>query len=333
MTETIKIRRPDDMHLHLRNVPEAAAFARASALSFARAVVMPNTLPPVTTPGRVERYREEISAAAPGFTPLMTFKLVPGMGAKEIEALSRAGALAGKYYPANATTNAEDGVPSPESVAKALGEMERLGLVLSIHGELPTAFCLDREAAFLPVLEGIAEAHPDLKIVFEHVSSREGLAAVLALPRNVAATVTVHHLLFTLDDIAGGALSPHFFCKPILKRPEDRDALQRAVLSRNPKLFFGSDSAPHPIKRKEGPKAPGGIFSAPAALPLLAEFFVGAGKVDAFEDFVSRFGAEFYGLEPNEGQITLVREPWRVPDEIAGAAPLLAGSTLSWSLA
>jgi dihydroorotase len=342
--EFIEIRRPDDFHLHVRQGEPMAYWVRASARDFARALIMPNTIPPADSPERVEAYRAAILAAVredpetAGFTPLMAFKIMPGMGAERVAGLKAAGCLAGKYYPAGATTNSSDGLSSPAAAREALLAMEELGLPLSIHAELPEYFVLDREKAFLPTIERLSRDYPKLRIVIEHLSCAESLEFLRSMPERVCATVTVHHLLYTMDETMGEGLNPHFFCKPCLKTPRDRQALQDAVLSGNPRIFFGSDSAPHALSKKEGPfslggpYAPGGVFSAPAALPLLAAFFEEGGMLSRLENFTSAFGAAFYGLPRNSGRLRLVKRDSRVPEEIAGALPMLAGRQLPFDV-
>jgi len=333
------MRRPDDFHLHLRQGPAMHEWARASSLHFARALVMPNTIPPIDRPERLLAYKAEIEiAAGPRFSPLMAFKIMPGMDAVTVEALKKAGCFAGKYYPAGATTNSQDGITGPGAVREALLAMETFGLPLSIHAELPEAFVLEREAAFLPMIEKLCGDYPRLKIVVEHLSCASTVEFLRSLPERVGATVTVHHLLFCLDDLMGEGLNPHMFCKPVVKTPKDRQALADAVLSGDPRIFFGSDSAPHPREKKEGPfiaggpYAPGGVFSAPVALPLLAEFFDRAGRLSRLEDFTATFGARFYGIGLNEGRVRLVKRAFRAPAEIAGAIVLRGGEELAFSV-
>ncbi len=326
----IEIRTPDDFHVHLRQGPALSGYAREAARRFGRVLVMPNTLPPIATPGELASYRAEIRSAAPELTALMTFKIQPGMDRATVRSLRDAGALAGKYYPLGVTTNSEDGISDTDSVMDAVAAIEAEGLVLCIHGEEPGAEILDRERAFLPRLAHLARSFPRLRIVLEHVSSAAGVEAVLALPERVAGTVTVHHLLYTMDDLIGGRLDPHLFCKPVVKTRADRSALQRAVLDGNRKLFFGSDSAPHPRSAKESAQGEAGVYAMPVSLPLLAGFFAERGALDRIEDFVSRFGAEFYGLPPNGGSLRLRRARWTVPEEIDGVVPLAAGREMAW---
>lgn len=326
----ITIRRPDDFHLHLRQGENMGEYAAQSAASFGRALIMPNTLPPVCDPTGLKEYRDEILKYTGGFTPLMTFKILPDMKAGDIKPLKEAGALAGKLYPAGATTNAEDGISSLDQIGDVLSAMEEEGLVLSIHGEDPDAAILERELRFLPQLEKLVSTYGKLKIVFEHISNRESLLLLNELPERVAGTITVHHLLFTLDDLMGGALKPHLFCKPVVKSEEDRLALLDAVLSGHPRLFFGSDSAPHLKENKENGTVSAGVFTSPVIMPLLADLFDRAGCLKGLEAFVSERGAAFYGLPLNRDSLTLKKESWEVPDLIGGAVPLLAGTELSW---
>ncbi|MDC7222267.1 MAG: dihydroorotase [Spirochaetales bacterium] len=328
----ITFRAPDDFHLHLRQGAPMAEYARLTAeAGFARAMVMPNTMPPVVDPAGLESYRQEIqSGAGPDFTPLMTFKLLPHMKAEEVRALAEAGAVAGKYYPAGATTNSSDGLTDWSLCAAAMAEMERLGLVFSIHGEDPLAPALEREQRFLPRFREMVAAFPKLKMVFEHISSAEGAAMVKELPDNVAATVTVHHLLLTQEDLLGGGLKPHLFCRPLPKTAHDRQAIRDLVLSGSPKVFFGSDSAPHLKAKKECSSGAAGIFTAPLALPLLISFFEEQGRLDLLESFLSEKGADFYGCEKNKGTVTFVREPQLIPSEYGGVVPFKAGETVDW---
>ena len=328
--DTITIRKPDDLHLHLRQGEQMGAYARESSRSFARALVMPNTIPPVRDAESMLAYRDAILKETEDFTPLMTFKILPDMKPEEIKPLKEAGALAGKLYPAGATTNAEDGIKSLDQIRDVLSAMEEEGLVLSIHGEDPDASILEREIRYLPQLEKIVSDYPGLKLVLEHLSCGESLSFLRDLPERVAGTITVHHLLYTIDDLMGASFQPHLFCKPVVKRESDRKALAEAVLEGDPRLFFGSDSAPHPREKKESGSGSAGVFTSTAALSLLADFFDRAGKLDKLEPFTSEIGARFYDLPLNNDKITLERSPWQVPELIGGAVPLMAGKELSW---
>lgn len=326
----VEIRKPDDFHIHLRQgdllrmtVPHCSAY-------YARAIVMPNTIPPVDSVSSMEEYRRQINEIDPGFEPLMTFKLLKNMAEDEIRSLKKAGAIAGKLYPAGATTNSDDGITDWRDIAGLLKVMEEEGLILSIHGEDPSVFSLDREKAYIPEILEICRNYPDLKVVFEHLSSAEGVEAVKEGPDNLAGTITVHHLLLTLDDVIGGALNPHNFCKPVLKRPEDRKAIQEVVLEGNGKFFFGSDSAPHSSDKKHQGAA--GAYTAPVTLPLLADFFDEKGKLDLLENFTSRFGAEFYGLPLNREKITLTEKSWTMPDKYGDVVPFFASEKINWTV-
>ncbi|HUX11535.1 MAG TPA: dihydroorotase [Spirochaetia bacterium] len=332
----IVMRRPDDFHLHVRQGALLTAVVPETARVFSRALIMPNTIPPVAAAEDVEQYREQIidAAGSHGFEPLMAFKISSRSAETwNVEKLRHAaGLVAGKYYPQGATTNAEDGIRNARELYPLFDMMQSAGTVLAIHGEDPEAFCLDREAQFLPLLSRIAADFPRLRIVLEHVSSRAGIDAVNALPKRIAATITVHHLLLTLDDLVGGLLSPHNFCKPIVKTPADRDALREVVFSGNPRFFFGSDSAPHPREAKESASGSAGVFSAPVALPALVELFMKADRIERLEDFIAGFGADFYELPRNAGEVTLISDEWRVPAEIAGVVPFLSGTGLRWAV-
>lgn len=334
MARTLALPRPDDFHVHLRQGEGLAAYARREARHYGRALAMPNTLPPLSDPESLLAYRKAVleATAGLGFLPLLAFKLLPGMGREAVLACAAAGAVVGKYYPAGATTNAQDGIAEPSQIEEALGAMEASGLILSIHGEDPSAPVLEREAAFLPVVEGILSSHPELRIILEHLSTREGLAFVLDGPERLAGTLTAHHLLLSLDDLLGEGLEAQLFCKPILKPQAHRAALRAAAFAGHPRLFFGSDSAPHPRAAKESGRAPAGIYSAPTALPALVGLFSGAGALAELEPFLCARGADFYGLPRPEGRITLVEEAWTVPAELDGSVPLLAGKTLAWKV-
>jgi dihydroorotase len=326
----LTIRRPDDFHVHFRTGATLKTVVPYTAQWFKRALVMPNTVPPILTGADCRRYKEEILAAAkdtaPDFEPLMSIKLTQRTTPGNIRAAYQAGAIIGKAYPAGVTTNAEDGIQDFDAMAPVFSAMEEIGMVLSKHGELPSAPCLSREVSFLPILCKLVEEFPNLRIVLEHLSTRKAVETVTCLPRTVAATITAHHLVLTIDDVIGGALNPHNFCKPIAQTADDRQALIDAATSGSSKFFFGSDSAPHLkcIKERAGGA---GIFSAPVILPLLCQVFEEAEALGKLGDFTSKFGAQFYELPLNDGSITIVGS---VPEEIGGIVPFMAGQKLSW---
>ena len=332
MEKMIAIRKPSDMHLHLRQGAMLKTTVRDAAAWFAQAVVMPNTLPPINTPERLAAYRDEILSLAPGFKPVMSFKLYPGMSASAVKAMAKAGALLGKLYPAGATTNSEDGVTSWHQIKEALGAMSDLGLVLSIHCEKPDAFVFDREYKYHREFSAICRAYPDLRMVFEHISDRRSIDFVASLPDRVAGTITAHHLLLTLDDVIGANMNPHTFCKPVVKGSKDRDALQQAAFSGSSKFFFGSDSAPHLKTKKESGAAAGGIYSSPYAVPLMAELFEQQGQLKKLENFMSVFGPKFYGLKPAKEKLVLIKKESTIPAVTDRIVPLCAGKTVSWSI-
>lgn len=339
----ITLRRFDDMHCHMRLEPMLSAVLPYTARYCGRALLMPNTRPrAIRTAADIAWYRDTVERGLEGledqplFTPLFTVEVRDDTTSEIIVAADRAGAVAGKVYPRGVTTNADDGIHDffSHGISETFHAMQEIGMPLLIHGELDRERTLvtDREAAFLPVLERLAGLFPRLKIVLEHVSSREGIRAVESFGENVAATITAHHLVLTLNDVIGDGVRPHHACMPMPKSFDDRDALIQAATSGNRKFFLGSDSAPHARAKKECAKGACGVFSAPVLPSVLAGIFEAAGSLDRLEDFTSRFGAEFYGLGLNDGQVTLVKDSWRVPDEIAGIVPFRAGEMLSWKL-
>jgi dihydroorotase len=333
MLQEFQLRRPDDFHVHLRQDEDLPAYVRTAARQFARALVMPNLLPPIVNGEDVLRYRDRIRAAGTGLEPLMAFKVLGRHKPEDLVSLKASGAVAGKIYPEGVTTNAEDGVRDLAELAPFLEAMQDAGLVLCLHGEKPGGFVLDRETLFLEDLRRTAADFPRLRIVLEHVSTAAAVEAVRALPANVAATITLHHLEITLDDVVGGMLRPHLFCKPLAKRPEDRQALLEAAFSGDPKFFFGSDSAPHRKDRKECAAGCAGVYTMPNAMECLVSLFEKHDRLDRLEDFVASFGADFYGLSRNQGAMRLVRESTRVADLVDGAVPYRAGQILPWRLA
>ena len=328
---------PDDFHAHLRQGELMPGYVRDLVQQFGRAIIMPNTVPAMTSAKAIAEYKAQILEAAkavrPDFVPLMTFKLNPNYTEQDLKDMMAVGVVAGKYYPAGVTTNSADGISDFEGIFPVVAMMEKFGLVLCVHGEEPGEFCLDREPAFIKRVETLAAKFPKLKIVFEHLSLAKSVEAVKRLPANVAATFTVHHLMMTLDDIVGDALRPHHFCKPLPKRPEDRAAIREAAFSGSPKFFLGTDSAPHQLGKKECPCGAAGVYSAPVAIPLLMQEFERAGHLDKLPNFIAGFGADFYGLKRTTQQIEVVREKWTVPAIVNGVVPLAAGQELDWKLA
>jgi dihydroorotase len=340
----IRLTRPDDWHVHLRDGAPLAAVAPATAEAFGRAIVMPNLKPPVTTTELAARYRGRILAALPaesGFTPLMTLYLTDETSPQEIARAKASGFVhAVKYYPAGATTNSQSGVTALSRAYPALAAMEREDLVLAVHGEVtdPGVDVFDRERVFVErELAAIVRDFPRLRVVLEHVTTREGVEFVLAAPANVAATITPQHLLYSRNALFEGGLRPHLYCLPVLKRETHRQALVAAATSGNPKFFLGTDSAPHARTAKEDACGCAGCYSAPLAVPLYAEAFEDAGALDRLEGFASIHGAAFYRLPPNADTIELVREAWTVPPQLpfgdATIVPLCAGQELRWRVA
>jgi dihydroorotase len=336
------IRRPDDWHVHLRDGPMLEAVAGHTARQFARAIVMPNLVPPVTTIAAAEAYRSRILAAAPaGFTPLMTCYLTDHADAAEIARGHEEGVFAAcKLYPAHATTNSAFGVTDIATLAPALAAMERIGMPLLVHGEVtdPEVDIFDREALFIErVLAPLLRDFPGLRTVFEHITTAEAVDFVEAAGANVAATITPHHLVINRNALFEGGIRPHAYCLPVAKRERHRLAVRRAATSGSPKFFLGTDSAPHAIERKEAACGCAGIFNAPFALESYAQVFEEEGALDRFEAFASEHGPNFYGLPLNEGQLVLERAETDVPDCIAAAGtkivPFQAGEKLRWRLA
>jgi len=333
----LTIRRPDDWHAHLRQ-DGLLDVVEYTARHFGRALVMPNTVPPILTAEDAARYRDQISYRwlGGGFQPVMTIKITDATTPEMILAAKEAGVIAGKAYPVGVTTGSTDGITDFETknLNNVFQTMAEVGMVLCIHGEEPEWHALHAEQGFIMKFGRLAREFPELKIVLEHASTKHTVGAVnMVLNVNVAATITAHHLLLTFGDVVDAKMHPHNFCKPIAKTPEDKDALIKAATSGNPKFFFGSDSAPHLRTAKENASVPAGCFTAPVALPLLAQIFEDAGALDKLEDFTSRFGAEFYGLPLNEGTVTLVKKPWVVPTLLNGCVPFMAGQELIWRVA
>lgn len=325
---------PLDAHCHLRDGKMLGLVVHYTAQQFPRAVVMPNTNPPILTGEDVWRYRREIKNCYAEFEPLMTFQITDKTTPEIVAVTKNAGAIAGKVYPQGVTTNSHNGVTDFDALAPVLQEMQRQNMLLLLHGEDPDpkTFCLDREKEFLLTLHDLAEGFPELKIVLEHITTAGAVDAVMNYP-NVAATITAHHLVLTLNDVVGGLISPHNFCKPLAKRPEDRKALLNAATSGNPKFFGGTDSAPHLKSNKECSHGCAGCFTAPVALQLYAQVFEEQNALDRLEGFASKFGANFYGLPQSQKTIELIKEDWEVPPECCGIVPFMACKVLRWRVA
>ena len=341
---SITLTRPDDWHLHLRDGEVLGNVLGASARQMGRAIIMPNLTPPVTTTQQALAYRERILAALPDgsrFEPLMTLYLTDDTPAAEIERASASGLIhAVKLYPAGATTNSASGVTDLARCDAAITAMARLGMPLLMHGEVTHAEVdiFDREAVFIEtVLTPLLERHPDLKVVFEHITTRQAAEFVAKAPANVAATITAHHLLFNRNHMLVGGIRPHYYCLPILKRERHRQALLEAATSGSGKFFLGTDSAPHAQGDKESACGCAGAYTAPAAIELYATAFEQVDALDRLEGFASHHGPDFYGLPRNTDTITLVRDAWQLPTSLpyAGGArivPLMAGESLAWKL-
>ena len=340
----ITITRPDDWHLHLRDGPEMAAVLPHSARQFARAIVMPNLRPPVTTVAAAGEYRARILAALPdgaAFEPLMTLYLTDSMSPQEVWRAAASGFVrAVKLYPAGATTNSDSGVTDIGRCAAVLAAMEECGLPLLVHGEVtdPAVDVFDREKVFIErVLQPLLLRHAAIRLVFEHITTGDAADFVRACGDNVAATITAHHLLYNRNAIFAGGIRPHHYCLPVLKRERHRQALLQAATSGNPKFFLGTDSAPHSRASKESACGCAGCYTAPAALELYAEAFESMAALDRLEAFASFHGPDFYRLPRNAGQVTLQQEEWLLPAAFAYAGgeplvPLRAGEPLRWRL-
>jgi dihydroorotase len=336
--QSLTIRRPDDWHVHLRDGEMLRLVAPYTARQFARAIVMPNLVPPVTAPELAAGYRERIRAAAgPGFEPLMTCYLTDQTDPDALQRGHEEGVwVAAKLYPAGATTNSASGVTDIHNIHPALARMEQIGMLLCVHGEVtdPEVDVFDREAVFIErVLEPLTRQFPALKIVFEHVTTAEAVQFVESSSANIGATVTPQHLIINRNAIFAGGLRPHAYCLPVAKREHHRRAVRTAATSGSPKFFLGTDSAPHTRDAKESGCGCAGIFNAPFALESYATVFEEEGALDRLEVFASVNGARFYGLPLNEGSITLQQVETLVPDVIGGVVPFHAGETLRWRMA
>ena len=342
MTQQITITRPDDWHLHVRDGEALLTVVPHTAAQFARAIIMPNLRPPVTTAAQATAYRQRILAAVPQgvrFEPLMTLYLTDNLPADEIRRARDAGVVAVKLYPAGATTNSDAGVTDLRKTYKTLEAMQREGLLLLVHGEVTSSDIdlFDREAVFIDTqLIPLCKDFPELKVVFEHITTKEAAHYVRDAGHFTAATVTAHHLLYNRNAIFTGGIRPHYYCLPVLKRETHRVALVEAATSGSNKFFLGTDSAPHPAHLKEHATGCAGCYTAHAALEMYAEAFDAAGALDKLEAFASFNGADFYGLPRNSGTVTLKRENWAPPASFAfGEAelkPLRSGEVLPWKL-
>ncbi len=343
MSDTLTMVRPDDWHLHLRDGAAMAAVLPHTARRFARAIVMPNLKPPVRTVEEARAYRARICAALPPgaeFEPLMTLYLTDNTDPREIERAKQSGFVhAVKYYPAGATTNSDSGVTDLRHCRAVFAEMERRGLPLLVHGEVtdPAVDVFDREAVFIDRhLIPLLRDFPALRLVFEHLTTRQGVEFVEGAGANVAATLTAHHLLYNRNAMFSGGMRPHYYCLPVLKREEHRQALVRAAVSGSAKFFLGTDSAPHARHAKESACGCAGIYTAHAALELYAEAFERAGALDRLEAFASFHGADFYALPRNQARVTLARRSWLVPESFSFGGdtlvPLRAGEEVGWTL-
>ncbi|MCF8159288.1 MAG: dihydroorotase [Polaromonas sp.] len=340
MTNTLTLTRPDDWHLHVRDGAALATVVPHTAAQFGRAVIMPNLRPPVTTTAQALSYKARILAAVPAgmpFEPLMTLYLTDILPPDEIARAREAGIVAAKLYPAGATTNSDAGVTDLRKTYPTLEAMQRLGMPLLVHGEVtsPEIDLFDRESVFIDTqLIPLRRDFPELKIVFEHITTREAAQYVAESDRFTAATVTAHHLLYNRNAIFTGGIRPHYYCLPVLKRESHRQALLAAATSGKPKFFLGTDSAPHPVHLKEHASGCAGCYTAHAAMELYAQAFDTLGALDQLEAFASLNGADFYGLPRNTGTLTLRRETWTVPESFpfgeAELKPLGAGEQLAW---
>lgn len=334
--------KPDDMHVHLRDGVYLQHTVPDVARHFARAIVMPNLKPPVTTLAQMEEYRQRILAAVPAgiyFQPLMTLYLTDDMSPALLQQASKQRTIAAvKLYPAGATTNSQAGVTNLQQLYPVFETMQRENIPLLIHGEINDASVdiFDREKVFLGTLATLIKQFPELRIVLEHITTRDAVQFVTAASDNVAATITVHHLLLNRNHLLAGGIRPHYYCLPVLKRHEDQQALLAAATSGNKKFFLGTDSAPHAQSTKENACGCAGIYSAHAAIELYAQVFDSVGCLDKLEAFASHHGADFYRLPRNAATITLQKKPWRVAETLPFGnetlVPLLAGEEIAWSL-
>jgi len=341
--QQLTLLRPDDWHLHLRDGALMRSVLPDTANQFARAIVMPNLRPPITTTEQAMAYRERIIAALPAgsvFEPLMTLYLTDNTSAEEIRKAKQSGMIhAVKLYPAGATTNSDAGVTDLRKAYAALEEMQRCGMPLLVHGEVtdPAVDVFDRESMFIArILVPLLRDLPELRVVFEHITTADAAQFVMEATDSIAATITAHHLLYNRNAMLVGGIRPHYYCLPLLKRETHREALVIAATSGNKKFFLGTDSAPHAQHTKENACGCAGCYTAHAALELYAEVFEHAGALDKLEGFASCFGADYYGLPRNTGKITLRKDEWQMPETVGFGehrlVPLRAGETMQWKL-
>lgn len=340
--QKMTLTRPDDWHIHLRDGAALSRTVGDAAQQFARAIVMPNLVPPVMNTEQALAYQARIKAARPAantFEPLMVLYLTDSTNPAEIAKAKAAGVTAIKLYPAGATTNSASGVTDLTKVYPVLEAMQKAGMPFLLHGEVTDSSIdiFDREKVFLDrTFSNLVKNFPELKMVLEHITTADSAEFVAAAPANVAATITAHHLLYNRNHMLAGGIRPHYYCLPILKRNTHQAALIKAATSGSPKFFLGTDSAPHAKDKKEAACGCAGSYTAYAAIELYAEAFEDAGALDKLEGFASHFGADFYGLPRNTDQITLVKTEWQVPDNLSFAdttlVPLRAGETLRWKL-
>lgn len=341
--EKITLTRPDDWHLHLRDGEALKSVLPDTARQFARAIVMPNLRPPITTTELAQAYRQRILDVLPvaaEFEPLMTLYLTDNTSADEIAKAKDSGIVHGvKLYPAGATTNSDSGVTSLDKCMSALEAMEKHGLPLLVHAEVTDSHVdvFDRERVFIERnLAPLLKKLPGLRVVFEHITTKDAADFVVAASNNIAATITAHHLLMNRNAMFNGGIRPHHYCLPVLKREEHRLALVKAATSGNPKFFLGTDSAPHPKSAKEAACGCAGMYTAHAAIELYAEAFEDANALDKLEAFASFYGPDYYGLPPNQSTVTLLKQSWKVPEELSLGddvlVPLRAGQEIRWKL-
>ncbi len=343
LTTSLTLTRPDDWHLHVRDGAALQTVVPHTAAQFGRAIIMPNLKPPVTTAALAMAYKARILAAVPAgvqFEPLMTLYLTDNLPPEEIVKAKAVGVVACKLYPAGATTNSDAGVTDLKKIYPTLEAMQKVGMLLLVHGEVTSSDIdlFDREAAFIETqLIPLRRDFPELKIVFEHITTKDAADYVMAADKFMGATLTAHHLLFNRNAIFTGGIRPHYYCLPVLKRETHRVALLNAATSGNARFFLGTDSAPHPAHLKEHASGCAGCYTAHAALEMYAEAFDSVGKLDQLEAFASFNGADFYGLPRNTGHITLKRESWTPPESFqfgeADLKPLRAGEALPWRVA